>query len=126
MTQISLPLIDMEQTGRRIKRLCIGNGYTVRQLQQFLGIGAPQSIYNWFYGKTLPSLDHLYALSALLHVPMNWLLVTEKFAFQKEQLRGCEKIPQLYRLDRYQSWCQSRFKTAVNERKNLYDSKTFM
>lgn len=69
------PIIDMERTGKRIKQLCAANGYSVRDLQSYLQISCPQSIYNWYYGKTLPSLDHMVALSYLLHIPMNWLLV---------------------------------------------------
>ena len=95
------PIIDMKQTGERIRRLCRVNGYTVRQLQSFLRIGCPQSIYNWFHGKTLPSLDHLYALSFLLQVPMNWLVVAEPSAYKLYQKRRYERIPQMLRMDVY-------------------------
>ena len=48
--------IDMKQTGKRIKQLCHERGITVKIIQGELNIGAFQSIYNWFSGKTLPSL----------------------------------------------------------------------
>ena len=96
-----LPEIDMEQTGRRLRRLCTINGYSVRDLQKYLLINCPQSIYNWFHGKTLPSLDHLFALSMLLHVPMNWLVVAEPGACRKQQIRRFARHPQMRRMDAY-------------------------
>lgn len=95
------PSIDMEQTGMRLRKLCVINGYSVRDLQSYLLISCPQSIYNWFHGKTLPSLDHLFALSMLLHIPMNWLLVAEPSAGRKLQRRRFTRIPQMRRLDTY-------------------------
>lgn len=67
--------IDMKQTGKRIKRLCRERGITVKMIQEELDIGAFQSIYNWFSGKTLPSLDNMYRLSKLLNVAMEDMIV---------------------------------------------------
>lgn len=44
-------------------------------IQEELDIGAFQSIYNWFSGKTLPSLDNMYRLSKLLNVAMEDMIV---------------------------------------------------
>ena len=44
-------------------------------VQEYLGLGAFQSVYNWFSGRTLPSLDNMYALSALLGMRMEDLIV---------------------------------------------------
>ena len=95
------PQIDMERTGQRIRKLCVINGYSVRELQKYLLIGCPQSIYNWYHVKTLPSLDHLFALSMLLHVPMNWLLVAEPSVCRQQQKRRFARIPQMRRMDSY-------------------------
>lgn len=92
------PVIDMEQTGKRIKKLCSVNHYSVRELQSYLHISCPQSIYNWYHGKTLPSLDHLYALSYLLHVPISWLLVSRDTDCRRNRV---DRIPQLKRIDAY-------------------------
>ena len=67
--------IDMKKTGERIKCLCEAKGITVRNIQEELGIGAFQSVYNWFVGKSLPSLDNMYRLSRLLNVPMETMIV---------------------------------------------------
>lgn len=95
------PVIDMEQTGKRIRQLCKVNGYSVRELQSYLHIGCPQSIYNWYYGKTLPSLDHLFALSYLMNIPMSWLLVVKTTDHDPFQKLRFFKIPQLRRLGAY-------------------------
>ena len=95
------PAIDMKQTGRRIQKLCRVNGYSVRDLQRYLLIGCPQSIYNWFHGKTLPSLDHLFALSVLLHIPMNWMLVAEPEVCKRQHIRRLTRHPQMQRMRTY-------------------------
>lgn len=73
--EISCLKIDLVKTGRRIKETIFGHGYTVRQIQEYLQLSCPQPIYRWFKGKTLPSVDNLFALSRLLHVHMEDLLV---------------------------------------------------
>ncbi|MGN0357560.1 MAG: helix-turn-helix domain-containing protein [Blautia sp.] len=79
------PVIDMEQTGRRIQWLCKISGCSVREIQDYLHISSPQSIYNWFHGKTLPSVDNLYALSIWLWIPVNWFLIPKSMETDKEQ-----------------------------------------
>ena len=78
------PEIDMEQTGKRLKAECERQKYTVKDLQKYLKIGAYQSIYAWFEGKTLPTLDNMYALSVLLGKTVNELIVsTNEISRQK-------------------------------------------
>lgn len=67
--------IDMKKTGERMKCLCEERGISVKDIQEKLRIGAFQSIYNWFAGKTLPSLDNMYRLSKLLQVPIDDMIV---------------------------------------------------
>lgn len=71
-------MIDMQKTGHRIKEICHNQGITVRQIQEELNIGSFQSIYSWFHGKTLPSLDNFYALCKLLHVSMDSMIVEQE------------------------------------------------
>ena len=70
-------MIDMKKTGQRIKTICDRQGVTVKEIQKELHIGSFQSIYNWFQGKTLPSLDNLYALCKLLCVSMDSMIVAQ-------------------------------------------------
>ena len=70
------PVIDLPATGANIRRLRQTRGLSVRDLQQFFGFEEPQAIYKWQRGQSLPTVDNLYALSALLGVPMNDILVS--------------------------------------------------
>ena len=78
MTQAAFPTIDLKATGENIIRLRKACGLTVRELQRFFGFEEPQAIYKWQQGKCLPSVDNLFALSSLLGVSMNEILVQTK------------------------------------------------
>ena len=78
MSLISFPVIDPVATGRNIMRLRLEQGLTVRDVQMFFGFEEPQAIYKWQSGKSLPTVDNLYALSALLDVRMDEILVAAK------------------------------------------------
>ena len=69
------PVIDLEATGENITRLRKDRGLTVRDLQNWFGFEEPQAIYKWQKGKSLPTVDNLYALGTLLDVPMEEILV---------------------------------------------------
>lgn len=78
MSLVSFPVIDPAATGRNIMRLRLEQGLTVRDVQVFFGFKEPQAIYKWQSGKSLPTVDNLYALSALLDVQMDEILVAAK------------------------------------------------
>lgn len=78
MSLVSFPVIDPAATGRNIMRLRLEQGLTVRDVQVFFGFEEPQAIYKWQSGKSLPTVDNLYALSALLDVRMDEILVAAK------------------------------------------------
>ena len=75
MEYVMFPVIDQEATGRNIQRLRQQRGLTVRDLQAYFGFTEPQAIYKWQSGRSLPTVDNLLALSALLGVPMDRILV---------------------------------------------------
>jgi transcriptional regulator with XRE-family HTH domain len=75
MEKNAFPVIDMSATGENISRLRRKNGQSVRDLQEYFGFTEPQAIYKWQWGKALPSVDNLYALSVLWDVPINGILV---------------------------------------------------
>ena len=82
--------IDVEQTGLRLKQAVKCAGYDVKTIQEYLQLSCPQPIYRWFKGKLLPSVDHLLALSILLHVRMDDLLVlqsSEEFVVNDMRMR---------------------------------------
>ena len=65
------------ETGKRIKRLLLENGYTIREIQGAFGFENPQAIYKWISGKSLPSLDNFIILSRLLHTSIEDILVVD-------------------------------------------------
>ena len=69
------PVIDMKATGQNIKELRISRGYTVKDLQEYLGFEEPQAIYKWQRGENLFSIDHLFALAKLFEVPIEEILI---------------------------------------------------
>ena len=75
MYQTKFPVIDLLATGENILRLRKQKGLSVRDLQRYFGFEEPQAIYKWQKGKSLPTVDNLYALGALLDVPMEEILV---------------------------------------------------
>ncbi|MCQ2508293.1 MAG: helix-turn-helix domain-containing protein [Dorea sp.] len=75
MNQRTFPVIDLAATGSNIARLRKERGLSVRDLQEYFGFEEPQAIYKWQWGKSLPSVDNLYALGILLEVPMEKILV---------------------------------------------------
>ena len=78
MYQKAFPVIDPVATGANIVRLRTERGLSVRDLQAFFGFEEPQAIYKWQKGQSLPSVDNLYALGALLEVPMDEILVSAR------------------------------------------------
>lgn len=72
---MDFPVIDPTATGRNIVRLRKARGLTVKDLQIYFGFEEPRAIYKWQRGETLPSVDNLYALSRILQVPMDSILI---------------------------------------------------
>jgi len=75
------PNIDMQQTGRKMKRMLEAAGYTPRMIQDYLHLSCVQPIYRWYKGLILPSVDHLFMLSELLGVHMEDFLVKKDVRF---------------------------------------------
>ncbi len=75
MAVIEFPVIDLAATGRNITRLRKEKGLSVRDIQTWFGFEEPQAVYKWQHGQCLPTVDNLFALSSLLGVPMNEILV---------------------------------------------------
>ena len=69
------PVIDMIGTGRSIERCRKAAGLSVRDIQDYFGFEYPQAIFKRQHGERLPKVDHLLALSRLLSVSMEDLLV---------------------------------------------------
>lgn len=73
--------IDQVKTGIKLKMMLTAAGYDVKYIQKYLHLSCSQSIYRWFKGKVLPSVEHLCALSKLLNVHMEELLVLQEESY---------------------------------------------
>lgn len=94
-----IPVIDKEKTGRQIRALMERRGLSVQDVRAFLSLGCVQSIYHWLDGKSMPTLDNLYALSELLQVPMDMLVAGDRRYHPKNEIRtGAERLLRYYRL----------------------------
>ena len=71
------PVLDLEGTGTKIKTLMKLRGVTPRQLQLIMDFPYVQTIYNWFAGKNMPTLDNLVVLAQILGVTMDEIVVTK-------------------------------------------------
>ena len=74
---MKVPVIDLTATGQNIKNLRVAAGISVRDLQNILGFTNPQAIYKWQNGDTMPSIDNLVILAAVLGVTVDEILVTD-------------------------------------------------
>ena len=72
-----MPTINVEETGMQIDMLIHESEYSVRDISEKLGFETPQAVYKWMQGKTLPKLDNLVALAAILNVSIDDILVVE-------------------------------------------------
>ena len=70
------PVLDLTATGAKIKTIMKQNGISARELQLIMDFPYVQTIYNWFAGKNMPSIDNLVVLAQILGVTMDDLVVT--------------------------------------------------
>ena len=77
MNSKTFPVIDMVATGKNIVFLRQARGLSVSAVQEYFGFDAPQAIYKWQKGQTLPSVDNLFALAALFEVSIDDILIPE-------------------------------------------------
>ena len=66
--------VDTKATGRRIRALRMEHKLTVAQICDYLGYVSEKSVYKWQRGDCLPSIDNMYALSALFNTPIDDIL----------------------------------------------------
>lgn len=75
--QLAIPSINTTATGRRIKRLMNGAGVTVQEAREIFGFKNPQAIYKWLRGLSMPSIDNLLILAAVLNVPVDEIIIVD-------------------------------------------------
>ena len=73
---MTIPIIDLAQTGANIVKLRKAAGLSVADIQKVFGFNSPQAIYKWQQGAALPTVDNLIVLAVLFHVRIDDILVT--------------------------------------------------
>ena len=89
----TLPVIDIAATGENILRLRKTAGLTVRDLQEMFGFATPQAIYKWQSGGALPTLEHIAALSRVLGISIEEIIVWKADAPALPSGEGGEREP---------------------------------
>ncbi len=69
-----VPTIDVKETGANLRRIMDERGITVKDVQEYLNLASVQSVYYWWNGTNMPTIDNLYALGQLLHVPIDAII----------------------------------------------------
>ena len=77
---MEIPFINTVATGRNIDRLRIEAGMSVRDMQMVFGFTTPQAIYKWIRGTSMPTIDNLVILAAMLNVTLDEIVVVETVA----------------------------------------------
>ncbi len=72
------PVINKQATGNRLHTLMESKGITARDIQDYLGLGCVQSVYRWLSGKSMPTIDNLYALSELFQVSIDNIICGDR------------------------------------------------
>ena len=86
------PVLDLEATGTKIKTLMKQRGITPRQLQILLDFPYVQTVYNWYQGKNMPTIDNLVVLAQILGVTMDDIVVTRMVEMEIDDVEGVEVL----------------------------------
>lgn len=66
--------LTAKRVGLKILGQMIEKGYNVKDVQNYLGLSCPQSVYKWLRGDAYPSIQNLYQLSKLFGCKVDDLL----------------------------------------------------
>ncbi len=77
---MEMPFVNTVATGQNINSLRIRAGMSVKDMQMIFGFATPQAIYKWIHGTSLPTIDNLVILAAMLGVTMDEIVVVDTIA----------------------------------------------
>ena len=81
----TITMINVEKSCQAIKEISVAKGFTIKRLQKALGLESVQTIYHWFSGCSIPSIDNLFTLAHVLNVQVEQLIVTEEIEVEEER-----------------------------------------
>lgn len=88
LTGSKVPVVDLKKTGENIRKKRNEMGISVRELQVIFGFTNPQSIYSWQNGNSLPSIDNLIILAAVLGTTIDEIIAIDTDDSDEEE-RSC-------------------------------------
>lgn len=65
------PVINLKETGINLRRIMGKRGISAKYVQEYLNLASVQSVYSWCNGINMPTIDNLFALSQLFHLPID-------------------------------------------------------
>ena len=71
------PVINLRKTGENIRKMRKKAGISVSELQVIFGFTNPQSIYSWQNGNSLPTIDNLIILAAVLGTTIDEIIAVD-------------------------------------------------
>ena len=85
-----IPVINKKETGLKLRKIMDEKGFSVKDVQQYLGLGSVQSVYHWLNGISMPTIDNLYALSELFRIPVDEMICgnRKKYVYQPRTPQG--------------------------------------
>ena len=72
-----VPAVNLKKTGENIRRMRKEVGISVRELQVIFGFTNPQAIYSWQNGSSLPTIDNLIILAAVLGTTIDEIIAVD-------------------------------------------------
>ena len=67
-------MIDQQRSGELLRQLMKKHNVSVSELQEYLCLACPQSVYKWLNGYAIPKVEHLLAMGRLFHIRMDKML----------------------------------------------------
>ena len=83
----------------KIKELRIKNGMSQKQLSENLGI-SNRAVSKWENGLSSPSANHIFGLSKIFNVPMDYFYNKPQTDTIKSNVKGMESITEIYKIGR--------------------------
>ena len=85
MESFLYPVINVEETSRKLKRLRKERNISISELQKIFNFTYPQAIYKWEdpAKKTLPTLDNLVVLANFYKVSIDELIVIKSVKMEE-------------------------------------------
>lgn len=73
--ELTMPIVDMKETGNRIKSMIRQKGMKISDIQAIFGFNTPQAIYKWMRGDAMPTIDNIVMLADIFGVEISDIVV---------------------------------------------------